>query len=102
MFKVFRTDEFERCMGKLLTNEQQQRVDGIEEEIKEKGVTGDPLGLPFLREKRIDDKRVYFLVYTDLNAALMVSVSNKKAQQQTIDTIKAYLTEFRRLIESLT
>lgn len=101
MYKVFRTEEFERCMRKLLTNEQQRRVDSIEEEIKEKGATGDPLGLPFLREKRIGDKRVYFLVYADLNAALMVSVSNKKAQQQTIDTIKTFLPEFKKLIEQL-
>ncbi len=101
MYKVFRTEEFERRMRKLLTNEQQQRVDTIEEEIKGKGFTGDPLGLPFLREKRIDDKRVYFLVYEDLNAALMVSVSDKKAQQVTINTIKALLPEFRELVERL-
>ena len=58
MFKVFRTDEFERQMRKFLTKEQQQRVDKLEEEINEKGLTGDPLGLPFLREKRIDGKRI--------------------------------------------
>lgn len=102
MFKVFRTNEFERRMSKLLTHEQQQRVEKIEEEIKEKGFTGDHLGLPFLREKRIDDKRIYFLVYEDLGASLMVSVSDKKTQQATIDEIKNFLPEFRRLMEECT
>jgi len=38
MFKVFRTHEFERKMNKLLTKEQQSRVDKIEEEISEKAM----------------------------------------------------------------
>ena len=101
IFKVFRTQEFERKMIKLLTKEQQKRVDKIEDEISQKGFTGDSLGFRFLREKRVENKRVYFLVYEDLKSVLMVSVSDKKAQQETIDKIKIYLPEFRRLIEKL-
>lgn len=99
MFKVFRTEEFEHKMEKLLTREQHKIVDNIEDEIAEKGFTGDPLGFRFLREKRIRDKRVYFLVYEDLKAVLMVSISDKKTQQQTIDKIKTFLPEFRKFIE---
>jgi len=101
IFKVFRTQEFERKMIKLLTKEQQKRVDKIEDEISQKGFTGDSLGFRFLREKRVENKRVYFLVYEDLKSVLMVSVSDKKAQQETIDKIKIYLPEFRRLMEKL-
>ena len=90
IFKVFRTQEFERKMIKLLTKEQQKRVDKIEDEISQKGFTGDSLGFRFLREKRVENKRVYFLVYEDLKSVLMVSVSDKKAQQETIDKIKIY------------
>ena len=63
MFKVYRTDEFEKLIGKLLTEEEQKRVAKIEEEIAETGFTGSPLGFNFLREKRISGKRIYFLVY---------------------------------------
>lgn len=31
----------------------------------------------------------------------MVSISNKKAQQETINKIKIYLPEFRKLMEEL-
>lgn len=101
MFKVYRTTEFERLMNKLLTKEEQIRIAKIEEEIAEKGFTGNPLGFKFLREKRISEKRVYFLVYEEFKAALMVSLSDKKAQQETIDKIKEYLPEFRRLMEEM-
>lgn len=101
MYKVYRTEEFEKRMKKLLMSEQQKRVDKIEDEIAEKGFVGNPLGLTFLREKRISEKRVYFLVYEDLKIALMVSISDKKAQQETIDKIKAYLAEFRKLVENI-
>ena len=101
LYQVYRTKEFERLVGKLLTRGEQTRVEGIEEEIAEKGFTGDPLGFKFLREKRISGKRIYFLIYEDLQAALMVSISDKKAQQETINKIKVYLPEFRKLMEEL-
>ena len=44
MFKVFRLQEFEKRMNKFLTKEEQIRVDKIEDEIAEKGFTGDPSG----------------------------------------------------------
>ncbi len=101
MFKVFRLQEFEKRMNKFLTKEEQIRVDKIEDEIAERGFTGNPLGFKFLREKRIDGKRIYFLVYEDLKSALMVSVSDKKTQQETIDRIKRLLPEFKKLTEEL-
>jgi len=101
MFKVVRTEEFEKRMNKLLTKEQQQRVDKIEDEIAEKGFVGDPLGSEYFREKRISGKRVYFLVSEDFEIVLMVSVSDKKTQQETIDKIKTYIPEFRKLVENI-
>ena len=101
MFKVYRTKEFEELISKLLTEEEKKRVDKIENEIAETGFTGSPLGFKFLREKRISGKRIYFLVYEEFKAALMVSLSDKKAQQETIDKIKEYLPEFKRLIEKI-
>ena len=46
-------------------------------------------------------KSFYFLVYDDLKAVLMVSISDKKEQQDTIDKIKDFLPEFRKLMENL-
>lgn len=101
MFKVYRTQEFERLVNKLLTKEERARIDKIEDEIAEKGYTGKPLSFEFLREKKISDKRAYFIVYGEFQAVLMVSLSDKKSQQETIDKIKEYLPEFKRLMSEL-
>ena len=100
MFKVYRTQEFERLMNKL-SKEDLMRIAKIEDEISQAGFTGKPLGFEFLREKRISEKRVYFLVYGKFKAALMVSLSDKKTQQDTIDKIKEYLPEFKELMAEL-
>ena len=101
MLKVYRTAEFEKLIKKFLTKEEQSQLENIEGEISEKSLTGSPLSFKFLREKRISGKRVYFLVYEDLKAALMVSSSDKKTQQETIDKIRVYLPEFRNLMQEL-
>ncbi len=64
-------------------------------------LVGNPLGYPFLREKRIREKRVYYLVYPDLLLVLLVATSGKKDQQPTIDHIKAKLPEFRKEAEKI-
>jgi putative component of toxin-antitoxin plasmid stabilization module len=55
---------------------------------------GDSLGFKFFREKKIGGKRVYYLIYEDLKAVLLVGVSDKKSQQETIDEIKSKLTGY--------
>lgn len=46
------------------------------------------MGYKFFREKRVDGKRIYFLIYEDVVVVLVVAISDKKAQQVTIDKIK--------------
>jgi hypothetical protein len=65
------------------------------QKLAENPSLGDPLGFPFLREKRIREKRIYYLVYEDLRLVLLVATSGKKDQQRTIDYIKEQLNEFR-------
>ena len=54
-----------------------------------------------LREKRIREKRVYFLIYDDLKAVLVVAISGKKDQQATINHIIYYFDEYRTYLERL-
>lgn len=63
--------------------------------------SGSPLGYKFLREKRIKERRVYYLVYDDLKLVLLVATSGKKDQQATIDHIKGNLDEFRTVAEDI-
>ena len=52
-----------------------------------------------LREKRLREKRVYFLVYDDLQAVLIVALSGKKDQQATINHLIKYFDEYRIYLE---
>lgn len=63
---------------------------------------GDQLQIKSLREKRLKNKRIYYLVYNDLKAVLVVAISNKKAQQKTINCILQYLDGYRNHIKKIT
>lgn len=63
--------------------------------------SGSQLSYPFLREKRIKEKRIYYLIYKDLKLVLLVAVSGKKDQQATIDHIKENLDDFRKIAEKI-
>ena len=42
--------------------------------------------------------RLYFLVYEDIDTVLLITISDKKAQQDTIDKIKSQLDYYKELI----
>mgnify|MGYP001575585155 CR=1 FL=1 len=95
MYKVFRTEKFDKEILKRFSKEEQKQVVNFEQkQLADNPYVGDPLGFEFFREKRVGGKRVYFLIYDDLKAVLMVGQSDKKTQQETIDTIKAKLPEY--------
>jgi len=58
-------------------------------------------GRLFLREKRIREKRIYYLVYEDLKLVLLVATSGKKDQQATIGHIKDNLDQFKIIAEQI-
>lgn len=94
MFKVFRTDKFDRELVKRFSKEDQNQVENFEKnQLKNNPYVGDPLGYKFFREKKVGSKRVYFLIYEDLKAILVVGLSDKKTQQETIDKIKEILDD---------
>lgn len=55
----------------------------------------------FLREKKLKDKRIYFLIYKEICIVLLVSASDKKTQQETINEIKLYLDEYKEFAHQL-
>ncbi len=73
------------------------RIDSISKELKINPFVGKPLGYNFLREKKYDDKRIYYLIYEDIKTVLLVSISDKKTQQETIEAIKHSFDEFKKL-----
>jgi len=102
MFRILTTQEFDKDFRKL-SSQEQERVNKILKQLKEKGGdTGNPLsGLSFFREKKFDGKRLYYLVYRDSFAILAIAISDKKAQQATINRILLDLVEYQQYIYGL-
>lgn len=99
MYAVFRTRKFDRELDKEFSWREMEEVSNIEKkQLKENPYVGDPLGYPFFREKKIGGKRIYYLIYEELKAVLMVAVSDKKTQQETINEIKFHLRDYYEVI----
>ena len=100
MFIVIGTDTYMKEIGKWPKQDKEAALK-IPNQLKENALVGKPLSYPFLREKKIKERRVYFLVYDDLKLVLLVATSGKKDQQATIDHIKKNLYEFRKAAENI-
>ena len=97
-YAVYTTESFEKETKKL-SQFDKERIQKIFLQLKENPYVGDQIRFRFLREKRIDEKRIYYLIYDNLMAVLAVAFGGKKAQQETIDEIIKTLPEFKRYIE---
>ncbi len=97
MPRVFSTEEFDK-IERELSNFYQQRIESFISQLKVSYNVGNPLGYSYFREKKMDHLRVYFLVYEDLDAVLLVAISNKKTQEQTIVFIKEHLKDYLDII----
>ena len=100
-YKVFRTEKFDKEILKKFSKEEQKQVENFEQkQLVENPFVGDHLGFNFFREKRVGGgKRVYFLIYEELKAVLIVGQSDKKTQQETIDAIKSRLPEYYDVVK---
>ncbi|MCH7568604.1 MAG: hypothetical protein IIA87_04240 [Nanoarchaeota archaeon] len=100
MFRVIGTDTY---LGEISKWDKSEReaAEKIPKKLAVNPMIGAPLGYPFLRERRVREKRVYYLIYEDLNLVLLVATSGKKDQQPTIDHIKGHLDEFRKIAEDI-
>ena len=99
-YAVYVLNVFDKEMNKLPEFER-NIIQKIFLQLKENPYVGDTIRYRFFREKRIKEKRIYYLVYDDLKIVLMVAISGKKAQQETIDKIVNYFKEYRNYAEKL-
>lgn len=99
-YAVYTTDSFEKEIKKLSESDR-TRIQKICLQLKENPYVGDQIRYRFFREKRIREKRIYFLVYDDLSAVLLVAFGGKKAQEETIEEIIKFLPEFKIYLKTL-
>ena len=99
-YAVYTTGRFEKEIDKL-SDFDKKIIEDIYKQLALNPYTGDQIRYRFFREKRIREKRVYYLVYDDLAAVLIVAFGGKKAQEETIDKIVENFSEFRLYLENL-
>jgi mRNA-degrading endonuclease RelE of RelBE toxin-antitoxin system len=97
-YAVYTAESFDKEVEKLSISDQ-DIIQKMFFKIKDNPYTSDQLRYKHLREKRIKEKRVYFLVYDDLQAVLIVALGGKKDQQATINHIVDYFDEYREYLE---
>lgn len=100
MFRIFRSEWYERKFDKLDKSEQ-QIVSKFEQKLKLQPYEGRPLGFKFFREKKFDGKRILFLVYDNYSTVFLVTITDKRAQQQDINLIKTNLDIYKDKIMEL-
>jgi len=99
-YAVYITESFEKEIEKISESDK-EIIRKMIIKLKDNPYVGDPIRYKFFREKRIREKRVYFLVYDELLALLVVAFGGKKLQQETIDKIISLLPEYKKYVERL-
>jgi len=100
MFRVFRSEWYDKKLNKLDASEQ-RIVSRFEQELKAQPFSGKPLGYKFFREKKFDGKRILFLVYEEHQSIFLITITDKKAQQHEIDLIKTNLDVYKNILEKM-
>ncbi len=96
---IFVTEPFEKLFYTLEKSEQIW-IDKIKNKLKE-NVAGKPLGFEWFREKKYENKRLYFLVDEQNKKILLVAFATKKDQQKVIDFIKSNMKELLDYLKNL-
>ncbi len=97
---IYKTESFARTL-EVLEKDEKEWVNKIVSKLKENPETGKPLRFPWFKEKKFKRKRLYFLVYDELNKILFVAFGNKKDQQKIIDSVTRNLDAYKKLAENL-
>ena len=100
MYKVLGAETYSREID-TWTKADREAAEKIPGKLAKNPFIGGPLGYRFLREKRVREKRIYYLVYEDLKLVMIVAAGGKKSQQRTINHIKGHLDEFRSIAERI-
>jgi len=100
MYAVYTTENFDKEVERL-TQEEQGRIKRIFLQLRDNPYVGRQLQYKFLREKRLEEKRVYYLIYDNLRAVLIVAISGKKNQQETINHIINHFDEYKIYLEKI-
>jgi len=99
-YKVYRTLIFKNKIEDF-SESFKLEIEGFQDQLAENPYVGKPLGVRWFREKKSGKYRIYYLIYEDLKAVYIITLSAKKDQQKTINTIWHFLDKYREEIERI-
>ncbi|GEM_PF-1454089 len=92
-WKLVWTFEFEKRLRKL-DPFIQRRIEKEIRQVEQNPFVGKPLSFRFLREKKVLQYRVYYLIYEEFVVVFVVGLSDKKDQPSVIAKIKSLMPLF--------
>ena len=97
MNNVYETEIFSKL---YLAWEKKERdwIDKIKDQLRENLLVGKPLTFDWFREKKFENKRLYFLINKHNNKAVLVAFGAKKEQQKIINFIIVNKERFLKII----
>lgn len=99
-YAVYTTADFDKDLFNL-SGAEQDKIEKIFLQLSVNPYVGDAIRYRFFREKRLKEKRIYYLIYEDLKSVLVVAMSGKKDQQKVINSIVNYLDKFKLYLDKL-
>ncbi len=100
VFVMFHSHTFDKVLEKM-PKDFQEWVDRIEDQLVINPYVGDQIRVPWFREKKKDNFRIYYLIYEELNRVYLVAISDKKDQKAVINSIWIFLDQFKEEIKNL-
>lgn len=62
-------------------------IDKIKDQLEENLLTGKPLQFAWFREKKLGDKRLFYLINENSQKGVFIAFGDKKEQQKIIDHV---------------
>lgn len=98
MNAVHETEAFSKLCGTLEKMEQEW-IDKIRNQLMDSLDVGKQLRYDWFREKKLGNKRLYYLINAKTNKAVLLAFGAKKEQQKIINHILANKERYLKLIE---
>ncbi|MBI2583115.1 MAG: hypothetical protein HYW25_00475 [Candidatus Aenigmarchaeota archaeon] len=98
-YETFETETFSKIYESLTATEREW-INKMKRQLKSNPKAGDPLRFQWFREKKFENKRLYYMISMKKPRILLVSFASKKDQQKIIDYILLHKEEYIEFLNS--
>ena len=98
-YEIYETETFSRIFESL-TGKEREWICKMKIQLEANPKAGKPLGFGWFREKKFENKRLYFIVSLKKPRILLVSFASKKEQQKIIGYVTLHKEEYVEFLNS--